>query len=187
MEKIGKILGECMPQGGKRKAGGDGGKTRSISVARTRESPPVTQGVGNSTAESTCEDQSAEESEREVRKRPAVVRRRRLGAQSDLTRVKGILSKVLAFRGLDKRLERYEFILRWHEIVGERLAEVSKPEYIRNKVLVVQVLHSVWAQELTMIKPVLLQSLAQYLKPGDIVRDMVFKVGDQTYTPSNRA
>jgi predicted nucleic acid-binding Zn ribbon protein len=61
--------------------------------------------------------------------------------------------------------------------VGERLAEVSKPEYIRDKALVVQVLHPAWAQELTMIKPVLLESLAQYLKPGDIVRDMVFRVG----------
>jgi hypothetical protein len=28
-----------------------------------------------------------------------------------------------------------------------------------------------------MIKPVLLESLAQYLKPGDVVRDMVFRVG----------
>lgn len=110
--------------------------------------------------------------------RPQLTRKRRIGGQSDLTKVKGILSKVLAFRGLDKKVERYEFILHWHEIVGERLAEVSKPEYIRDRVLVVQVLHPVWAQELTMIKPVLIQSLAQYLRPGDVVRDMTFRVGN---------
>jgi len=104
-------------------------------------------------------------------------RRRRLGVRTDLTKVKAILSSVLNHRGLDKRVERYEFILHWPEIVGERLAEVSKPEYIRDKALVVQVLHPAWAQELTMIKPVLLESLAQYLKPGDVVRDMVFRVG----------
>ncbi len=110
--------------------------------------------------------------------RPYAPRRRRLGAQTDLTKVTSILSRVLAYRGLDKKVERYAFILRWHEIVGERLAEVSKPEYIRNKALIVRVLHPAWAQELAMIKPVLLESLAHYLQPGDVVRDMVFRVDD---------
>ncbi len=103
-------------------------------------------------------------------------RRRRVGGASDLTKVKSILSKVLSHRGLDKKVERYGFILRWHEIVGERLAEVSKPECIINKQLIVNVMHPVWAQELTMIKPVLLESLAKLLPPGDVVRDMTFRV-----------
>jgi predicted nucleic acid-binding Zn ribbon protein len=103
-------------------------------------------------------------------------RRRRSGVPTDLTKVKGILSKVLSHRGLDKKVERYEFILHWHEIVGERLAEVSKPECIVNRQLIVNVLHPAWAQELTMIKPVLLESLARFLPPGDTVRDMVFRV-----------
>ena len=105
-------------------------------------------------------------------------RRRRGGVATDLTKVKSILSKVLSHRGLDKRVERYGFILHWHEIVGERLAEVSKPECIVNKQLIVNVMHPVWAQELTMIKPVLLESLAKFLCPGDIVRDMTFRVRD---------
>ncbi len=103
-------------------------------------------------------------------------RRRRSGVATDLTKVRAIISKVLSHRGLDKRVERYEFILHWHEIVGERLAEVSKPECIINKQLIVNVLHPAWAQELTMIKPVLLESLARFLKPGDVVRDMHFRV-----------
>lgn len=105
-------------------------------------------------------------------------RRRRFGVNSDLTSIKGILSKVLAHRGLDRRVERYEFILHWDQIVGQRLAEVSRPECIVNRTLIVNVLHSVWAQELTMIKPVLLESLAGYLKPGDVVRDMIFRVNN---------
>lgn len=103
-------------------------------------------------------------------------RRRRTGVATDLTRVKLILSKVLSHRGLDKKVDRYEFILHWHTIVGERLAEVSKPECIINQRLMVNVLHPAWAQELTMIKPVLLESLTQFLRPGDVVRDMVFRV-----------
>lgn len=112
----------------------------------------------------------------EERRREAP-RRRRLGARTDLTLVKGILAKALAFKGLDKKVERYEFILHWREIVGDKIADVSKPEYISRRALIVTVTHSAWAQELAFQKQVLLQKLARYLKKGDIVNDMVFRVG----------
>lgn len=105
-------------------------------------------------------------------------RRRTAGVATDLTTVKSILSKVLSHRGMDKRVERYEFILHWHSIVGSRLAEVTKPDCIRNKTLIVNTPHSVWAQELTFMKPMLLQKLSHYLKPGDVVTDIVFRVGE---------
>ena len=110
-------------------------------------------------------------------KREFYPRRKRIGPPTDLTRIKGILSRVLAHRGLDKKVERYEFILHWRSIVGEKLAEVTKPDCIRNKTLFVNVVHSVWAQELTFMKPMLLQKLSHYLKPGDIVSDIAFRIG----------
>jgi predicted nucleic acid-binding Zn ribbon protein len=103
--------------------------------------------------------------------------RRRRGLRTDLTLIKGILAKALAGKGLDKKIERYEFILHWDKIVGEKLAEVSKPEYISRKTLIVRVLHPVWAQEFTFMKAMLLRKLAPYLKRGDIVEDMIFRVG----------
>lgn len=116
---------------------------------------------------------------RYLKENPGAWRKRRGGHTiSDLTKARGILSKVLAFRGLDKKIERYGFVLQWEKIVGARLAEVTRPEFIRNRTLVVSVLHSTWAQELTMMKPALIKSLAHYLQPGDIVRDMVFQVRD---------
>jgi predicted nucleic acid-binding Zn ribbon protein len=114
-----------------------------------------------------------------LKENPGAWRKRRGGhTVSDLTKAKGVLSKVLAFRGLDKKIERYGFVLQWEKIVGTRLAEVTRPEFIRNRTLIVSVLHSTWAQELTMMKPTLIRSLAHYLQPGDIVRDMVFQVRD---------
>ncbi len=114
-----------------------------------------------------------------LKENPGKWRKRRSGhVVSDLTKAKGVLSKVLAFRGLDKKIERYGFVLKWERIVGKRLAEVTRPEFIRNHTLVVSVLHSTWAQELTMMKPSLIKSLARHLQPGDIVRDMVFQVRD---------
>jgi predicted nucleic acid-binding Zn ribbon protein len=105
------------------------------------------------------------------------LRRRRPGVATDFAKIKGILAKALAHKGIDKKIERYEFILHWDKIVGERLAEVSKPEYISRRVLLVRVLHPVWAQEFTFMKSSLLVKLAPYLKVGDIVEDMIFRVG----------
>ncbi len=183
MEKVGKILGQVMT--------GDGNVAHS---ATTRTRPTASSGMSgyqrrfnNPLPPSANDDQQEGVEHAEVRSQSAPgearpenrsypARRRRIGIRTDLTKVKAILSKVLSHRGLDKKVERYEFILHWPEIVGQRLAEVSRPEYIRNRALIVNVAHPVWAQELTMIKPVLLESLASYLKPGDIVQDMVFRV-----------
>jgi predicted nucleic acid-binding Zn ribbon protein len=104
-------------------------------------------------------------------------RRRRSGVPTDLTLIKGILAKALAGKGIDKKIERYEFVLHWDAIVGEKLAEVSKPDYISRKTLIVRVLHPVWAQEFTFMKGTLLRKLAPYLKRGDVVEDMIFRVG----------
>ena len=103
--------------------------------------------------------------------------RRRKGVRTDLTLIKGILSKALAGKGIDKKIERYEFVLHWENIVGQKLAEVTKPEYISRKTLIVRVLHPVWAQECAFMKAQLLRKLAPYLKRGDVVEDMIFRVG----------
>ncbi len=103
--------------------------------------------------------------------------RRRYGARSDLTAIKSILARALAQKGLDQKIERYEFILHWPEIVGDTLAKISKPDHISRRVLLVNVVHSAWAQELTFMKPALLRKLSLYLRKGDVVEDMVFRVG----------
>lgn len=108
---------------------------------------------------------------------PRYPTRRRYGVKSDLTAIKAILARALAQKGLDEKVERYEFVLHWSEIVGETLAKISKPDYIARKVLLVTVAHSAWAQELTFLKPTLLRKLSLYLRKGDVVEDMVFRVG----------
>ncbi len=158
MEKIGKLIGNG---------------TVSTQVS-SRSVAPNQQGSSE-----YLSNKVADNSDQQRRPNTWQPRRRRVaGVATDLTNVKSILSKVLSHRGMDKRVERYEFILHWHSIVGSRLAEVTKPDCIRNKTLLVNTLHSVWAQELTFMKPMLLQKLSHYLKPGDVVTDMVFRVGD---------
>lgn len=158
MEKIGKLIGN--------------------GVVPTRESNRP--GAPNQqTSTDYTSNKNSSNSDQQYRASTWQPRRRRMaGVATDLTNVKSILSKVLSHRGMDKRVERYEFILHWHSIVGSRLAEVTRPDCIRNKTLIVNTPHSVWAQELTFMKPMLLQKLSHYLKPGDVVTDMVFRVAD---------
>lgn len=140
----------------------------------------ATQGVWRSEAdeaEATNSDVMSRASSAERPDYPRYETRRRYGVKSDLTAIKAILSRALAQKGLEEKVERYEFILHWPEIVGETLAKISKPDYIARKVLLVTVAHSAWAQELTFLKPTLLRKLSLYLRKGDVVEDMVFRVG----------
>jgi predicted nucleic acid-binding Zn ribbon protein len=103
------------------------------------------------------------------RVRPRVVARRPVSAQS-------VLAGVLKDCGLDKELARYHFVLRWPEIVGEEIAKRTKPECLRNGALVVRVANSVWAQELSFHKKVIVNRLKKHLQGDDVVNDIVFYV-----------
>jgi predicted nucleic acid-binding Zn ribbon protein len=154
VERINKFLGGALPRTS---------SDNSYNQPKVKEGPPSHSPQGRSNSYNSSY--------------PAPYRRRRSGVPTDLTLIKGILAKALAGKGIDKKIERYEFVLHWDKIVGEKLAEVSKPDYISRKTLIVRVLHPVWAQEFTFMKGSLLRKLAPYLQRGDVVDDMIFRVG----------
>jgi len=95
---------------------------------------------------------------------------------------KQILRSVLGQYGLDKKLERYEFIFRWREIVGEEIARRAIPEAIHGSVLIVRVESSAWAQELSFQKNVILKRYKMACKDDALqkqhpVNDIRFYVG----------
>jgi|GEM_PF-1534890 len=173
MERVGNLLGQVAKLK-PRLAASDGphnqgaGDTSQQSPARSSSAPSTTE---------VLKPRGGASLEAGYREQPAAPRRRRAGVPSDLTKIKAILSRALAHKGLDKKIERYEFILHWEEIVGESLARISKPECILNKTLLVRVTHSTWAQELAFMKPVLIQKVRPYLKRGDVIDDIVFRIG----------
>ncbi len=91
--------------------------------------------------------------------------------------VKDTLAIALRKFGLEKEIARYQFVLSWKEIVGEEIAKRSKPECIRGNALVVRVKDSIWAQELTFQKELILKRLKPYMNSDDIVEDVRFCVG----------
>lgn len=158
MERINKFLGGALPS------------ASTGASHKTSQSPSNQPTSDNGSSQRQYRSSYSSESK-------APFRYRRKGVRTDLTLIKGILAKALAGKGIDKKIERYEFILHWDKIVGEKLAEVSKPDYISRKTLIVRVLHPVWAQEFAFMKMSLLRKLAPYLKRGDVVEDMIFRVG----------
>ena len=104
---------------------------------------------------------------------------------------KQILRAVLGQYGLDKKLERYEFIFRWREIVGDEIAERTIPEAIQGSVLVVRVESSAWAQELSFQKNIILKRYKAAYKDDVLqkqypIRDIRFYVGRTTTTTIKR-
>ena len=90
--------------------------------------------------------------------------------------IQGTLNSALARAGIAKDLARYQFVLRWAEIVGEDIAARTKPEALRGDTLVVRVCDSAWAQELTFQKDVILNRLERFFG-DDCPRDLTFYVG----------
>ena len=64
----------------------------------------------------------------------------------------------------------------WPEVVGEEVARKSRPGLLKNGRLQVFVTDSVWLQQLTMLKPKLLESLRSHLNAA-VVQDLFFTLG----------
>lgn len=89
---------------------------------------------------------------------------------------KETLARVIASRGLAQQRTDEQLQTAWNEAAGERLAKKTRVGLIRRGTLEVMVSHSVVAQELGFMKPVLLKKLRTLLSDAR-VRDLRFRVG----------
>jgi len=63
----------------------------------------------------------------------------------------------------------------WRRIVGERVADRTRPGNLHDGVLTVYVASAVWAQELTFLSPAILDRLQ---KTGSKARELRFRIGE---------
>jgi predicted nucleic acid-binding Zn ribbon protein len=91
--------------------------------------------------------------------------------------VRGVLGATLEQYGLDKKIARYQFVLRWPEVVGPEIAKRARPEALRGSCLMVHVDSSAWVQELSFQKAVILARLKKILDDPDLIKDISFRVG----------
>lgn len=88
-----------------------------------------------------------------------------------------ILAGVAHRLGLESKLFEARLRRHWPDIVGEPMATHTRPDQIRFKKLQIFVQNSVWLQQLTFLKPVLLEKV-NGLAGGALVTDIVLRIGE---------
>ncbi len=95
--------------------------------------------------------------------------------------IHSILEKTLKTLEIDVPLKTYSILGAWNDIVGESVAEHSRPRSIRNQILFIDVAHPTWMQQLQFLKPTLLDQMNAFLgKP--LIQDIRFKLGKTSPT-----
>jgi hypothetical protein len=92
-----------------------------------------------------------------------------------LTRVSTNLKSVLRSIGRGQPGVHPEIWARWSEIVGENLARRAVPRSLQGKTLFIDVANSAWMQELSYLKPTLLEQFGEAVGVN-VVKEIRFSV-----------
>ena len=87
-----------------------------------------------------------------------------------------ILQQAIEASRIDVDLSAYRLWQQWKDVVGPAIAENTRPEAIKGKLLLVNVSSAPWMQQLQFLKPELIEKLNETLEK-DVVGDIRFKVG----------
>jgi predicted nucleic acid-binding Zn ribbon protein len=114
--------------------------------------------------------------ERQAERRNSLLARK-LGRKGKKPSLLGdILSSCLNQPGLRSKMREQKILDAWDRVVGRAIAEVTQPARVRNRVLQVKVINSIWMQELQFHKPLMIQKLNEFL--GDsLLQDLRFVLG----------
>lgn len=104
---------------------------------------------------------------------------RPMRAHGSLDSVACVLEGLARRLGLESKLLEFRLRRQWSDIVGEQIAAHTRPEQIRFKKLLIHVRHSVWLQQLTFLKPALLQKI-NTAAGEPLVSELVLRIGDVT-------
>lgn len=83
------------------------------------------------------------------------------------------LSILLKSLGIENKIKQNEIIVRWPEIVGEKLSKVTTADKVENGILFVRVTNSVWRNELIYMKTEIINRISSRLNT-DIIKDIRF-------------
>jgi hypothetical protein len=94
-----------------------------------------------------------------------------------LAKLSATIGKILKARGMQNRLHEYRIFRAWPEAVGKGVARHAQPVAIRGNKLTLVVDSPAWMQQLSLLKPVILEKLNGALG-FDAVKDLVLKFGE---------
>jgi predicted nucleic acid-binding Zn ribbon protein len=87
-----------------------------------------------------------------------------------------ILQQAIEASRIDVDLDAYRLWQQWKDVVGPAIAENTRPEVIKGKLLVVHVSSAPWMQQLQFLKPELIKKLNETIGK-EVVGDIRFKIG----------
>jgi predicted nucleic acid-binding Zn ribbon protein len=87
-----------------------------------------------------------------------------------------ILQQAVEASRIDVDLDAYRLWQQWDEVVGAAIAQNTRPEAIKGKLLLVKVSSAPWMQQLQFLKPELIEKLNQTLGK-ELVEDIRFQIG----------
>jgi predicted nucleic acid-binding Zn ribbon protein len=88
-----------------------------------------------------------------------------------------ILQDVMAQFSLEKAFSQAQIQKHWEAAVGPAIAAHARPEEVRSGKLYVSVDSALWLQELTLMKPSLIERLNALMGEGQGVSDLVLRPG----------
>lgn len=94
-----------------------------------------------------------------------------------IEKLSNTLQKIIAVRGLAGKLGIYRIMGQWESAVGGVIARHAQPSAIRGKKLTVQVDSPVWMQQLSLLKPDLIEKMNRGLGE-DAVKDITLRLGE---------
>jgi hypothetical protein len=94
-----------------------------------------------------------------------------------LDRLSMTLGKILKNRGFQGRLHEYRVFGHWERCVGAMIARHAQPQSIRGGRLLLIVDSPAWMQQLTLLKPEVIEKLNRSLGSAAI-RDITLKLGE---------
>jgi len=88
-------------------------------------------------------------------------------------RIGRVLSRTLKGLKIDRRVKEETTILKWAEVVGERIAAQTKPLRVKDSILFVKVENASWRNELVFLKAKIIKELNQSVR-ANVIKDIVF-------------
>jgi len=96
----------------------------------------------------------------------------------DPTRLGELVKPFLREKGMERQVERIGILETWPELVGERLAEVTRAARLSEGTLFVEVRSSAWLMELNMMKTEVLARVNEGRDEATRIERLVFVQGE---------
>jgi len=88
-------------------------------------------------------------------------------------RIGRVLTRTLKGLKIDRRVKEETTILKWAEVVGERIAAQTQPLRVKDSILFVKVGNASWRNELVFLKAKIIKELNQSVR-ANVIKDIVF-------------